>query len=288
MSAQELLLTALNQRYENYLVERKRCKDEFSEEAVHDLRVSARRLLALIEFLRAGTPTPNLKKLRCALKDQLDSLDDLRDTQVMLVEISETLESLQELVPLQKSLQKRERRLLKSTESDVRAFKVNSIVRRLESVRVSLLEPADDQELTAQLLGTVDDANLTVRQRMSRVDPAKPATIHHVRVAFKKFRYMLEIIFPVLTDFPEAHLKDMHTYQTAMGEIQDVEVFLRTLHDFAAKHPDYDPQLVRHFYEQRHIELINAYIENMNEYFTFWRESPEKPFPWQPKIKELA
>ena len=50
MPADDLLLTALTQRYEKYLAERKRCKDEFSEEAVHDLRVAGRRLLALIEL----------------------------------------------------------------------------------------------------------------------------------------------------------------------------------------------------------------------------------------------
>ena len=98
MSAHELLKTALNQRYEKYIAERKRCKEEFSEEAVHDLRIAARRVLALIELLRAVAPSPHLQKLRRAFKDQLDSLDELRDIQVMLAEISETLETLPEFL----------------------------------------------------------------------------------------------------------------------------------------------------------------------------------------------
>ena len=115
---------------------------------------------------------------------------------------------------------------------------------------------------------------------MRRVDPVQPSSIHRVRIAFKKFRYTLEIIHPLLPGFPETQFKNMHNYQTAMGEIQDVEVLLQTLDDFVTRHTDYDPLPVRQFYQKRHTELINAYIENMNEFFTFWREKPEKPFPW--------
>lgn len=31
----------------------------------------------------------------------------------------------------------------------------------------------------------------------------------------------------------------------------------------------------------RPFALINAYIENMNEFFTFWRVAPDQPFPWE-------
>jgi CHAD domain-containing protein len=98
---------------------------------------------------------------------------------------------------------------------------------------------------------------------------------------------MLEIIYPILPGFPEAHLKNMHSYQTVMGEIQDVEVLLQTLEEYATNHEVYDPQPVKSFYEQRHTELINTYIENMHEFITFWRETPDKPFPWEAKEKEL-
>jgi len=283
---EELLLSTLNQRYENYLAERKRCKDEFSDEAVHDLRLAGRRLLALIELLRAIAPTPSLQKLRRAFKDQLDSLDNLRDTQVLLAEISETIETLPELAPFQKFLQKREKRLLNSTEHDVRAFKNGPIARQLENVRASLTEITSGQDLTARLFTIVDDACLTVTQRKGRVDPPQSSSIHRIRIAFKKFRYMLEIIYPILPGLPEAHFKNMHNYQTAMGEIQDVEVFLQTLADFANGHEAYDSQPVRKFYEQHHVELINAYIETMHEFVTFWREMPDKPFPWEPQEKD--
>jgi CHAD domain-containing protein len=286
LSPQELLLTALDQRYEKYLLEHKRCVDEFSEEAVHDLRVATRRLLALIELLRALAPHPRLQKLRRACKDQLDDLDDLRDTQVMLAEIAEMLETLPTLAPLQKFLQKRERRLLKAAAREVRDFNLDAVAHRLGNTRAEIADPAFGQDLMAQLFAVIDDTYLTVTQRKGHVDPARPPTIHRVRVAFKKFRYMVEIIYPILPKYPETFLKWMHDYQTAMGEIQDVEVFLHTLAEFANEHKSYDPTPVLHFYEQRHAEVIAAYIAKMNELATFWRETPKSRFSWNRKTKD--
>ena len=42
----QFLLAALDQRWKNYRAELKRCRAEFSNEAVHDLRAAARRMLA--------------------------------------------------------------------------------------------------------------------------------------------------------------------------------------------------------------------------------------------------
>src|SRR5512138_3690242 len=89
LDARELLLAALEERWKKYRTELKRCRDEFSNEAVHDLRVATRRMLALVKLLNSVDRHPRLKKLNNAFKDQLDEFDDLRDTQVILAELSE-------------------------------------------------------------------------------------------------------------------------------------------------------------------------------------------------------
>ena len=91
MNAQTLLLDSLNTRWDKYKAELKTCRQEFSEEAVHDFRIAARRLLASLDLLRAVMQDPRIQKMRRVLKDQLDDLDDLRDTQVLLADISETI-----------------------------------------------------------------------------------------------------------------------------------------------------------------------------------------------------
>ena len=127
----------------------------------------------------------------------------------------------------------------------------------------------------------VDDVYLITKQRHGWVDLARPATIHRVRIAFKTFRYMVEIIHPLLKDFPVEHLKRMNDYQSLMGEIQDAEVFMQTLVDVSehASFPDLEP--VRRYYERRHAEAISAYVKEANLLDTFWRSAPDQPFSWE-------
>ena len=68
-----LLLEALEQRWKNYRAELKRCRAEFSNEAVHDLRVATRRMLALIQLLNSISPRPRSKTssmnlMTCAIR----------------------------------------------------------------------------------------------------------------------------------------------------------------------------------------------------------------------------
>lgn len=275
----QLLLEALENRWKTYLAELKRCRAEFSNEAVHDLRVALRRLLSLIQLLNSIEPRPRLRKLSRALKTQLDEFDELRDTQVMLAEISETIQDLPGLEPLQLHLERVERRLLKDLRKKLRKLDLKELTRRIRKAHDSLTAE-EKADAAASILGSVDDAFLVARQRLERVDPSRPATIHRVRVAFKKFRYMVEIAHPLLGGFPETTLKRMNEYQTLMGEIQDAEVFQQTLAEVQpASSFDLDP--VRRHYELRHADAVSAYLKNKNMLDAFWRASPEEPFPWE-------
>jgi len=102
-----------------------------------------------------------------------------------------------------------------------------------------------------------------------------------VRIAFKTFRYMVEIINPLLKDFPETNLKSMHGYQSLMGEVQDAEVFRQTLNDFSGKASFSDPEAIHRYSERRHAEAIAAYAEDMMQLHSLWRAEPDKPFPWE-------
>ena len=275
-----LLLEALNRRWKNYRAELKRCRDEFSNEAVHDLRVAARRMLALIQLLNSIAPRPRLQKLTRAFKDQLDEFDDLRDTQVILAEISETKQELPQLQKFQYHLQSVEENLLKTLRKKLKVIDLFDVSKRIRRTR-DALEAETDDNVNSQVLQAVDDAFLLVKQRHGWIDTAQPATIHRVRIAFKTFRYMVEIIHPLLDGFPAENLKRMHDYQALMGEIQDVEVIMQTLADFPTRGSSLDFGPVRRYYEGRHAEATSAYIEEMNQIDGFWRLTPNQPFPWE-------
>jgi len=254
----------------------KLCRKQFSEEAVHDLRVDMRRLLALVDFLNFFAASPALRKVRRNLKAHLDAFDALRDTQVMLLETSQRLSELPEIEPFHRYLQKTEKQLLRRAHKDIEdvgnafAKPIRAAVKSLHSLSVDVFAP-------------VDDAYHTVLSRLAMVDPANVATIHRVRIAFKRLRYSFEVVQPLLTDMPEDLPAQMHSYQTLMGEIQDAEVMLRTLEEYASRprKDGIDISSVREFYERVHRERVDVYLQNMGSVHSFWRATPQAKFPWQ-------
>ena len=280
LTVNQLLLEALDKRWRNYRAELKHCRAEFSNEAVHDLRIAARRMLALIQLLNSVSPRPRLQKLARGFKGLLDQFDDLRDTQVILAEISESLNELPQLQKFQYHMQAIEDDLLKTLRRKLKVIKLFDVSRRIRKTRESL-EMKSSDHMISQTLQAVDDAFLLAKQRHSWIDTAQPATIHRVRLAFKTFRYMVEIIHPLLNGFPSDNLRRMNDYQSLMGEIQDVEVLMQTLADFPTRGSSLDFEPVRRYYEHRHTEAISAYVEEMNQIDTFWRLASDQPFHWE-------
>ncbi|HSL45370.1 MAG TPA: CHAD domain-containing protein [Anaerolineales bacterium] len=274
------LLEALDHRWENYRAELKRCRAEFSNEAVHDLRSAARRMLAIIQLLNSIDPRPRLQKLNRAFKDQLNEFDDLRDTQVILAEISETVQQLPQLEVFQKYLQSVEKRLLKTLRKKLKVVDLFEVSKRIRRLRESL-KAESKGDLVSELLQTVDDAYFTTKQRQNWINPAQANTIHRVRIAFKSFRYMVEIVHPLLSKYPTENLRHMHEYQSLMGEVQDVEVIMQVLADAPVYTASFDPEPVRRYYECCHAKAISDYLETMDQLNTFWRSAPDQPFPWE-------
>ena len=278
--AAQFVLDGLEKAWRKYRAELKRCREEFSNEAIHDLRVAARRLVAILRLLHSIAPRPRLQKTIRILKEQLDEFDDLRDAQVILAEISETIQELPALRAFQKRQLRQEDKLLRNVRKQVKKFNAKELSRRVLKIHDSIQTESDDN-LESQILQAVDDVYLITQQQLAAVDLARPATIHRLRIAFKTFRYMLEIIYLLLQDFPETNLKSMHEYQSLMGEVQDTQVFLQTLADFSEDASSSDARTLRAYYEHRHVEAIAAFGEDMNRLNTFWRGEPAQPFPWE-------
>jgi CHAD domain-containing protein len=276
----QFLMNALDERWKNYRAELKRCRTEFSNEAVHDLRASARRMLAFIQLLNYISPGPRLQKLNHAFKEQLDQFDKLRDTQVILADISETLQELPQLHEFESYLQEVERGLLKNLRKKLKVIDLFDVSKRIRRMHESL-KMESESSLIVPILQAVDDAFLATKQHQNWINPAAASTIHRVRIGFKAFRYMVEIVHPLLKDFPPDNLAQMHDYQALMGEIQDVEVIMQALADAPVHLATFDPEPVRSYYERCHAEAISAYLEAKNQLDTFWRPAPDRPFPWE-------
>lgn len=279
MEAKPLLLESLDTRWKKFRAEWKTCRNEFSEEAVHDLRVATRRLLALFDLLRSISQHKRIQRIRRILKEQLDDLDDLRDTQVLLADISEFIQEVPDLQPFQKQLQKNEKKLLRQARKLIRSREISGLKRQIEKVR-GMMAALSEETLHEQILAAADERFGRVLQAYSAMDTENIPSIHHLRVAFKKFRYTVEIIHPLLENFPEENFERMHAYQSLLGEIQDLDVASQSAADLldASQHT-VEPVTVH--YASRLRAAVLTFVEDKGEALTFWRNPPNQPFPWE-------
>ncbi len=277
------LAASLKSQWKRYRKRLKRCQKKFSVDAVHDSRVETRRLLSLVELLGPFLSRRRAKKVVRALKRHLDNFDDLRDTQVQAVAVGELLRSFPAASPFHTYLLKREARFIRETRKHIKRVKT----RRLRSLIAACCDDVerqhrklDPEQAAAQLLASITRAFARARQLRARVDPIDTRTIHYTRVAFKKFRYMVEAMADYLPGVSRRLLPAMHRYQTMMGDIQDGEVLSRTLDKFLRKHavaPETAPAL-RLVLVRRRGWLLRRYLAAADQLRTFWPLArPPKP-----------
>jgi CHAD domain-containing protein len=275
-----LLVHSLEERWRGYRTELKRCQKKSSEAAVHDLRVATRRLISTLDLLSELRPDDDLRQTRRKLKKTLDLFSPLRDVQVQLLAIEPMLPSFPELQAFYDHLVKRERKLVKRLAKQVRAVKTGSMARRMqataEQVRAMLKTAALQREKRRMAMAAVGAAFNRVVERKVAIDPSDPATIHRMRVAFKKFRYMVEALAPILPNASPRRLKAMNAFQGRMGDIQDSEVLRASVRTFARKKSEAPDTVLSEACQElsrRRTALIEAFLPAADTVFTFWKSA---------------
>jgi CHAD domain-containing protein len=129
----------------------------------------------------------------------------------------------------------------------------------------------------AAAIHAVEVAFNTVVERRRAIEAADTATIHRMRVAFKKFRYMVEALAPVLEHVTAKRLKAMNTFQDSMGRIQDIETLLANVQAFWHKQQTPEAARSRAYQEliRGRASLIEAFLNLADTLFTFWKPVPE-------------
>lgn len=278
--AQALLAEACVVRLEAYRAQLARCRRDPGDEAVHDLRVAIRRLVALVELLRELLPGTRLGKVRRDLKRQFRELGSLRDTQVMHDTLAREFQRPLVLARLLPWLGARVSRCRRRVSRDLRRVRTGRTVRRLRAVgkRLQAGEALRDDPLQA-----LDRQFAVVAGEAALVDGNRPDTIHRLRIAFKRFRYRVEILHPLVLGYPRARLDAMDAFQTLMGAVQDATVLRQTLLPrlHRASQPG-EAVLVRWCNDREH-RLVGQFLLHSGQWQACWRPGPVLPFPWAEK-----
>ncbi len=263
--------------WQKYRKRLKACRKSADEEAVHKLRTSTRRLLALIELLQQLAPQASLRKSRKILKAQLDEFDQLRDIQVMRLDVSFLVAERPELAPFLHHLHVREQGLLMQTPAVISSLGRPKLARKLKKSANRCQKRLAGEDIALEVTKAIDGIYRAALERYRAIDPGQPASLHRLRISVKKLRYTLILAQTLLPGLPENHPQRLQNYLTSLGDIQNSQVLIDTLRSF---HADAMPESLHQYVLARQQALVEAYWSRKDELATFWRASPEQSYPW--------
>ncbi len=275
------LVYILSKRWTDFHLQLNICRKDATLETVHYLRVVTRRLLILLDLIRVLEPNPQLIQVRNLLRNLHTSFDQLRDTQMVIASIIDVIDVLPEVEPFIRNLLKREKRLLKKITESVSKLKPGYLIKKFSVIQQSIKKLLEESgTVVIQLLEPTDEVFTEVLQRVSHLDPTQTATIHELRIPFRKFRYQMEVEYLLLPDYPVEYLGLMHDFQDLMGKVQNLEVLLSQLLAFKEKQKNKKLDNVIEYFKMRHAAAVSAFFEHDIDVSIFWRPSRSAPFPW--------
>lgn len=271
------LAEAVASQWQQYRKRLQACRHQASEDAIHKLRTSIRRLLALIGLLQFLLPQPELDKLRKALKAQLSEVSELRDIQVMRLETSALITEFPQLEPFLHQLHLRELQLLIQLPTMMAAWRSGKSSRKINKIIARCRRHALAEPLSAQIMACIDDFFLLAKQREAMLETCDLKSFHKLRIAIKKLRYSLELSAELLPAFPEHHLSIIKTYLDYLGDMQNATVYLAALNDALGAEV---PEAISKHIQQRQQDLLTAFLAQKHLLASFWRQDADHALPW--------
>jgi CHAD domain-containing protein len=270
------LAKALRTQWRVYRKQLKTCQKEFSETSVHQLRVATRRLMTYYALAGAVVSDDKVSKARKKLKRHLKSLGKLRDAQVQRIFIEDQMPRFPFLDPIRDFLREREHFLVREIAGKVGHFKS----RKLEQWTLDLCtrlrawpkQTEKREQFGRDLFRAMADAFTQTAYSRKTIDASDVQTLHRTRVAFKKFRYMVEALSPDFTGLNKRQLRRFGTYQRRMGNLQDLEILQECVSRFLQEQPAHEQSFVPfcRFLDGLQSRTLRACLKHADDLFEFW------------------
>ena len=234
------LLSSLDQSWKNFSGAWKSARTKSSEKAIHDLRVNTRRLIAILELAKAVSGDGAIAKLQRRFKKVLKRMGSLRDTQVLLVNLSQ-IQRGGLVGDFKRTLEQKERREIDGIRDELSRGRKQKLSKGVEDVRVGFcnLQAKLGREKVHRsidrVLSSRQNELLKAERTFHRSQPINEDLLHAMRIALKKFRYVIEAAQPLLDDSARQRAKEMHAFQQLIGESRDVELLRTALEQWANK-----------------------------------------------------
>lgn len=220
-------------------------------EELHDLRVAARRLDAVLRHFGEYLPA-TLVRIRPTLKKVMRALGDARDLDIALLELD----------TFDRKLAQTDRLNIKTLREHLSAERVrarakmlsvldsSAVQKDLDKLSQVLAQPSASladgpQALQSQVTPTLQAIPALIRTRYKKVrkgadrltSGSSMEAYHAVRGRVKKLRYALEAVAPVVGKSANDMLRALRRWQEKLGTQQDADVAGRRLQALAAHPP---------------------------------------------------
>jgi CHAD domain-containing protein len=194
-----------------------------SPEAVHQMRVAARRMRAALRLFADVLPQPVAQHLNAELKWIASQLGQARDLDVQLKFLDATAERLglaQQLRPYRAWLEQQRAQAQAALEDALRSPRFMALVHAFDEL-ASWTSP-NDVPLLEDAPRRLRQAFKAVAKRARKLERHSPAAdFHKVRIRAKRLRYAAEFFAPAYGEPAERLVKRLVKVQDVLGELQD-------------------------------------------------------------------
>lgn len=240
-----------------------KCKSFFSENSVHDLRVSIRKLSSHLFALNVFSDSTYLLSISNEIKKQLKLLNPLRDTQVQILALQNMFYTYPFLIDFYKFLLNNEKELIYKINKKLLKINLDFFESQVLFLKIDLKKVSFEcfeldklieikSESFNYIIDYFDDINMLLLESNVLKNEGKRINniinsfnlenewseilgkLHKLRLYFKKYRYISEIINNVSISNSQT-IKKMQGIQDALGEIQDSQIFLKSLNSYFKK-----------------------------------------------------
>jgi len=254
----ECLLIIFNARIKRLYSYTDRVFKDEDVEALHDMRVSARRLQAVFKIFKQLFPKKDYKENYQKVRGVVKLLGIVRelDVNIGIIENFMSKTELQDkrilllLIARLKSKNLSERKIISNNEmlKDFSSHE-DQLVRFVES---SLFHPGKDtnvkyleksfRDYAFMIIPPMYDSVMEFRTRVLD-HPERIEELHRMRIQTKPLRYTLETYQDIFSDDFKRNLKEVKAFVERIGTIHDIDVLLPILQDFEEEIKIYNSSL---------------------------------------------
>jgi CHAD domain-containing protein len=215
------------------------------DKAVHELRVTSRRIAASLEILEGLTGEAEVSRVRRQVKKVVQHLGKLRDVQV-LCGLVESLKPPIAVKPFSAYLKRLERQEKDRLESNLDRSERRKLKKQWKKVSKGLAHEsfrAIDTRRAAQHV--VKDRSDRVRVAEKRLNFRNLKSVHSLRIGLKKLRYTFEGATNIAGAPASARIDEMIKHQKELGDIRDLEMLRKHLRRWSVNQDSLDKAKIR-------------------------------------------